>query len=265
MAMSVASDATSIQHPLLPVATGQYAERLPLESLREQFSRTWFNIFPDCGSPVAVVPDGSIDLQWIDGELRVAGPDPEVNCELRRPGTVVIGLRFHTGAASAWLHVPASAILGAREPLEAFWGSEARRIAAWAGGAADRAGVARRLESALAHRAASMPPPDPAASRIRRALEDAREPSIGSVRDLCAEVGLSERTLRRRCHEAFGYGPKTLQRIVRFQRLLRMTSANRAGAELATAAGYADQAHLVREARRMAAMTPTAIWEQLQR
>ena len=33
-------------------------------------------------------------------------------------------------------------------------------------------------------------------------------------------LDVSPRTLRRHCQEAFGYGPKTLDRILRFQRFL---------------------------------------------
>jgi dihydrofolate reductase len=76
----------------------------------------------------------------IDGELRVAGPDREVKRESSRLGATVVGFRFCPGAASVWLRTPASEITGARIPLEAFWGPEARSIAEWAGcaRAADR-------------------------------------------------------------------------------------------------------------------------------
>lgn len=253
-------------HPVLAGATGAYECRAPVETLREQFSRTWFNTLPNEGSAIAVVPDGYIDLQWIDGELRVAGPDRVAKCESLRPGVTVIGFRFRPGAASLWLRVPASEIADARVPLEVFWGPEARRIAEWAGCAPDPPGIARRLEVALARRAVGIRPPDPAASYIRRMLEVAPTLQPDVVRRLCAELRVSERTLRRRCHDAFGYGPKTLQRIVRFQSFLRLARQSRAGvAGLASEAGYADQAHLTREARRMAAMTPSAIREQLAR
>ena len=78
---------------------------------------------------------------------------------------------------------------------------------------------------------------------------------------LSGELAMSERTLRRHCEEAFGYGPKTLDRILRFQRFLKLVrgSRNAAAASLALEAGYADQAHLVRESRRLAATTPGEI------
>jgi len=78
---------------------------------------------------------------------------------------------------------------------------------------------------------------------------------------LSRELAMSERTLRRHCEDAFGYGPKTLDRILRFQRFLKLvrSTRNASAASLALEAGYADQAHLVRESRRLAATTPREI------
>jgi AraC-like DNA-binding protein len=69
-------------------------------------------------------------------------------------------------------------------------------------------------------------------------------------------LGLSERQLRRRFVDAVGYGPKTLARILRFQRFLALAGSGEDLARLALAAGYADQAHLTRETRRLAGRTP---------
>lgn len=50
-------------------------------------------------------------------------------------------------------------------------------------------------------------------------------------------------------------GPKTLQRVLRFQRFMRAAPrVELAGA--AALAGYADQSHLSRETRRLAGMSP---------
>lgn len=250
--------------PVLSSATGAHENRLPVGSLRDHFSSTWFNRFPVSGSAIAVVPDGFIDLQWIDGELRVAGPDREVMREWLRPGATVIGFRFRPGAANLWLGVPASKIVGARVPLDTFWGPEARSIAEWAGTARSPARIVRRLEAALARRARGIPAPDPAATYVRRLIDAAPGFAKDVVRQLCTELRVSERTLRRRCHEAFGHGPKTLQRILRFQRFLQLAGGGDAGiAGLAAELGYSDQAHLTRESRQMAAMTPAMIRRQL--
>jgi AraC-like DNA-binding protein len=77
------------------------------------------------------------------------------------------------------------------------------------------------------------------------------------VESLADDLGLSERQLRRRFHAAAGYGPKTLQRVLRFRRFLAGGEPDLARAALD--AGYADQSHLTRECVRLAGRTPTAL------
>ncbi|HEY4281329.1 MAG TPA: helix-turn-helix domain-containing protein, partial [Conexibacter sp.] len=78
-----------------------------------------------------------------------------------------------------------------------------------------------------------------------------------SVASTAERAFVSERALQRRFAQDIGYGPKTLQRVLRFQRFLRAlhgTDADLAGA--AALAGYADQSHLSRETRRLADLSP---------
>jgi AraC-like DNA-binding protein len=74
---------------------------------------------------------------------------------------------------------------------------------------------------------------------------------------VAARVYLSERQLQRRFVERVGYGPKVFQRVARFQRAARRLRSDGAGLAGAAAwAGYADQAHLTRESRRLSGLTP---------
>jgi AraC-like DNA-binding protein len=97
--------------------------------------------------------------------------------------------------------------------------------------------------------------------RVFALLSVGAPPGSPVVPWLCRGLGMSERTLRRHCEDAFGYGPKALDRILRFQRLLKLLRSfpEASTASLALDAGYADQAHLVRESRRLAATTPRRI------
>ncbi|MGH6916056.1 MAG: helix-turn-helix domain-containing protein, partial [Geminicoccales bacterium] len=84
----------------------------------------------------------------------------------------------------------------------------------------------------------------------------------GRVRDLCRDAGVSERQLRRRFRAAVGYGPKTLDRILRLQRALALNAAPEARlglAALAADAGYADQAHMSREFAELSGASPAAL------
>lgn len=252
--------------PVLGQAAGAYRERAPSALLRSHFSRTWIHRAPGGrAQEAAIVPDGRIDLQWIDGLLRIAGPDREAKIEDIPAGTCVIGLRFQPGVAVLWLRTAASDLVGQRVPLEAFWGGAARDLADWIPEAATPEGMACRLEAALAERAAAIVPSSDLPRSIFRLANARRHPGGENLRWMTGQLDLSERTLRRHCDAAFGYGPKTLARILRFQRFLRLARApGMTGlAALAVEAGYADQAHLTREARRLAGLTPGTIQAQL--
>jgi transcriptional regulator GlxA family with amidase domain len=78
-----------------------------------------------------------------------------------------------------------------------------------------------------------------------------------STAALAMQAGVSERQLHRRFLAAVGYGPKFLQRVLRFQVFLNSCRDVDSGlAELAFRSGYADQAHLNRETRLLAGLTP---------
>jgi AraC-like DNA-binding protein len=73
-----------------------------------------------------------------------------------------------------------------------------------------------------------------------------------TVDAIAERLGLSARQLQRRVKTGFGYGPKHLIRILRFQRAVRLARAGTSFAEASAIAGYADQAHLSRDTRALA-------------
>jgi methylphosphotriester-DNA--protein-cysteine methyltransferase len=77
-----------------------------------------------------------------------------------------------------------------------------------------------------------------------------------SVSAIAEELGISERQLRRRFHATVGYGPKTLARVLRFQRMLALARqrSSRDLGQLAVDAGYADQAHMTMECTQLAGL-----------
>jgi AraC-like DNA-binding protein len=81
---------------------------------------------------------------------------------------------------------------------------------------------------------------------------------------LAGELGWSHRRLIARYRDAVGLAPKLIARIVRFERLTALLTANPAAdwAGAAAACGYFDQAHLAREVRELADITPTELRAQ---
>jgi methylphosphotriester-DNA--protein-cysteine methyltransferase len=82
------------------------------------------------------------------------------------------------------------------------------------------------------------------------------------VEVLAREHGLSVRQFRRRFQATVGYGPKTLQRVLRFQRFIAYIDAEAVEADFARVAldfGYSDQPHLTRECTRFSGLPPAAL------
>ncbi len=75
---------------------------------------------------------------------------------------------------------------------------------------------------------------------------------------LAARLDLSRKHLAERFRAAIGVPPKTVARIMRFNRAQQLARAGEDWADIAASCGYADQAHLAREFQEMSGSTPTA-------
>jgi AraC-like DNA-binding protein len=201
---------------------------------------------------VRVVPDGCLDLIWSDGALRVAGPDTGPFLGSSPAGGSYTGLRFAPGTGPVVLGTPAHALTDRRVPLEDVWaGPSVRELTERLAAAAD---PGRVLESIALGRLRDAPPPDPVAMTVAGELRAGH--TVAAVARL---VGYSERQLRRRCLPAFGYGPKTLARVLRMDRALALARSGLPLADAGLRVGYADQAHFSREVKALTGVTPRAL------
>jgi len=192
-----------------------------------------------------VLPDGCMDLIWVEGQLFVAGPDTAAYVAPSRPGANFVAVRFAPGTGPAVLGAPAHELRDQRVPLADLWpGPRVRRLTEYLDQAPDRATA---LEAVALRRLERVDRPDPAVAAIVRLLR-----AGAPVSATADAVGLSERQLHRRSLAAFGYGPKTLVRILRMNRALDLSRDGTPFADVATATGYADQAHLAREVKALA-------------
>jgi AraC-like DNA-binding protein len=243
---------------------GAYREFAPSPPLHPLVACRWRREVPaeEVKDAALIVPDGCVDLVWRDGKLMVAGLDRTAWRSPLRGGEEIIGIRLRPGIAGAVFGMPASELLDARVPLEDLFGRRASDLAQRLGDARDLETRYLLLEGFVASAIADGAP-DPLVLAATRRLG-----FPGSRVDQLADaLGLSERQLRRRFHRAVGYGPKTLDRVLRFRRLLSQAQEVADGdqdlARLAADLGYADQAHMNRDAVRLTGMPPAqlaAIW-----
>ncbi|BCH33054.1 transcriptional regulator [Mesorhizobium sp. L-8-10] len=243
--------------PLAQV-TGEYLERPAPRSLRDSFACVWTHRMPLAPvRQVVIVPDATIDLQWLDGKFRIAGPDSSVQQEIVAAGATVVGFRFRPAVATAWLGASAEEFRDRRVALEDIWGMKARNMAAAVRDHLEAEGIVGAIEAVLARFGPECAAADAAMRAAYTLVAEGPPSGIPLVPWLGRALGMSERTLRRRFDESFGYGPKTLDRILRHQRFLRLAGTEGVStAMLAAEAGYSDQAHLVRESRRLTGSTP---------
>ena len=87
-----------------------------------------------------------------------------------------------------------------------------------------------------------------------------------SISRLADRAGISARQLQRRFLRDVGVTPKFYGRLTRFDAALavRNRQPNQTWALIAAEAGYADEAHLSREARALCGMTPQTFAEKME-
>jgi AraC-like DNA-binding protein len=232
-----------------------YRELAPPAELRHALLCLWVRVTAHHdGTPVRVFPDGCIDLIWrSERGAFVAGPDTRPVVGAAGPGSVTVGARFRPGAGGPALDQPLHELRDKRVQLRDLLPNLARRLDPEL--APD---AALREIVTVAGELAGNRPPDPLVAAASWRLGDPRVRSASVAWDL----GVSERHLRRLFLESVGYGPKTLQRVLRFRRFLGRLDAADGDVELAALAaecGFADQAHLTRECARLAGISPAAI------
>ena len=190
-----------------------YREIAPPPDLAAHVACVWTSV----SRGGAIFPDGCVDIVWRGDRLVVAGP---ATGPVRPPlpvGAPVFGVRFRLGVAGAALGLPADELADDDGPAGRRVGAVGAR-SGWPPAGRRRCVEAVR-ERVLGVAARSARAGRGAADGASRARASRRWPGLG----------VSERQLRRRFADAVGYGPKTLARVLRFQRFLELASRRRRG------------------------------------
>ncbi|WP_369915350.1 helix-turn-helix domain-containing protein [Xanthomonas sp. NCPPB 3005] len=231
----------------LPTSS-RYAERDAPPALRDRLCCSWRFRHGDADPlPTQVLPDGCVDLIWDGRVLFVAGPDRGASVATLAPGSVLSGVRLAAGAGASLLGVPLHAIADQRVALEALWDGRGRD---WQARLEDSTEPLAVLHALCASR--PLVADQPMAWVFAQLAGD----DAPRMAELTRSLGISERSLRRRCQDAFGYGAKTLERILRLQRFLRIARGHPTLTAAALQAGYGDAPHLVRDSRQLTGLSP---------
>ncbi|MGZ0148240.1 helix-turn-helix domain-containing protein [Kribbella sp. WER1] len=207
------------------------------------------------GGEFRILPDGCMDLMLIDGELYVAGPDSRAWTGSAPRGTRYAGVRFAPGAAPGFLGVPARVLLNEQVLLADLWSpNRSRRLL-------DRIRSAPDAPAALDLEVARLAdgPTDGLTAQVVTSVRSGLLRGSAGVSRLAGAIGLSERQLHRRCLDAFGYGPKLLDRVLWMNVALDHARTGLPLADVAMITGYADQAHLTRDVKALTGLPPKVL------
>lgn len=217
------------------------------------FSCTWKST-TDPHAPTEakrILPDLCADF-IVDstGKSWLVGPATGADLVSVAAGTTMWGIRINPPALRSLLGTAADAVQDSKIAFDDILTSRQARVLA----------DALRHEAVDAHLLGQLwrgLEPDHGIERGYSALISS--PST-PIREIAADLGVSERHFRRSITSAVGLSPKLIQKVQRMQDVLTLSrGANLTLSSLAGRAGYADQAHLARDTRALAGLTPTQL------
>jgi AraC-like DNA-binding protein len=222
----------------------------------------------------SVLPNGAMELmvnfgprQQVVGYGERAADDPFANAWLAgiqdqrlvhaaKSGADHISVRFRPGGAHAFFDLPMDELTDQVVELEYLIGAAARSLRDRLGEIPDDVGRCRAFEEWLLERRRAV---HPYFATVRKAGDLLRSSRFRmSVAELCENLGLSNRYLGAQFRSVIGLSPKPFARVERFQSVIRSCRGRSRveWARLAHEFRYADQAHLIREFRRLGSVTP---------
>jgi AraC-like DNA-binding protein len=167
---------------------------------------------------------------------------------------VSVGVQLLPGAAQALFGVSAAELAGRHTPLQDLWGARADSVLQQLAEQSDPQRQLARLESLLAAQFQTEPALHPG---VAQALAACAHP--GRIDELVRASRYSHRGFIAQFRQASGMSPKRYARLMRFQAVLAALRQQPAASlsALAHGAGYSDQAHMTREFREFAGVTPS--------
>ncbi len=238
--------------------TRSYRERAPTASIVAFVECHWTSeVAQGADASHPVHPDGCIDLLYdaASGKLEVVGTMTRTLWVEGRGPAAHAGVRFRPGGALPFLREPADRFTDRAIDASSVLGRAARELEERLADSSSIAVAQAMIEAFLVERAREI---DPIDARVAHAAARLRaDPSL-RVDALTDELGVTRQHARRLFLEHVGVTPKVFARNARAARVVRSIDARAPLARAALDAGYADQAHMSRELRRVLGMPPSA-------
>lgn len=230
--------------------------------------------------PQRIVPDGHPELLFHYGDpyaepgrgvqSRIVFAGQIAQPLLLQPGACagVIGVRFHPAAARVLFGLSMVECAERRLDASALWGAAGEALLEQLQALRDAASRLDRVERFVRERlTVSRRPMQAAVSHCVRLMQSPAAERL-TIDELAAQAQCSGRQLERLFLAEVGVPPRLLASILRFRRVFDVLEASpspSAGvwAGAAAAAGYFDQAHMIRDFKRFAGQTPQVFHRSL--
>ncbi len=227
-----------------------YEERGPGRVSRRQVATSGAVVFVTWGAPMEVSV-GGIPSSFRAFVAGVQDRPVRTDHDGLQEG---IGVHLSALGVPALLGVPGAELANRCVSLHEVLGRDAWALVEQLSGVAAPTERVKLIEAALARRLGDGRSFSPEVVWVWGKLRS--QPSA-HVADLAAKVGWSRTRLASRFSEQVGISPKRFARVVRFERARRLVGDGQSSlAEVATRAGYYDQAHLCRDVSALAGCTP---------
>ncbi|MEX0683912.1 MAG: helix-turn-helix domain-containing protein [Dehalococcoidia bacterium] len=167
-----------------------------------------------------------------------------------------VQINFTPIGARMFLGIPMSELTNRTIGLDDAFGAEGARLVERLHGARDWEKRFAMLDAAILTRIDAAPPPSEAVVLAWYRLN--RSGGKASIASLAEELGWSGKHLIAQFRDQVGLAPKTAARVIRFNAAIRRlrSGVSLDWADVVAECGYYDQAHLLREFREFAGMTP---------
>jgi AraC-like DNA-binding protein len=228
--------------PLAPFVEHYWCVRWDLRGLPPQRQET--------------LPHPNVHLVVERGEARVWGIHAGRFVRTLEGRETVFGVKFAAGGFRPVLGRPVATLANRSLPARALFGAAIDAIVPAIPACADIAAMAALIEPVLLAR---LPPSGPPVAQVRALVAmAAAERGLTRAEHLAERAGLGLRTLQRLFREHVGASPKW---VIQRYRLHEAVAQLQAGGEvdwteLALALGYYDQAHFIRDFRRLVGHAP---------
>ncbi len=241
--------------------TSRHVRHAPIDALRGFVEHFWFIAWNLGDAPpyaAATLQHPSVHLAFEDGGSRIVGVMTKRFETVLSGRGRVFGVKFRPGGFRPWLGRAVATITDRRIAPADVFGRAITSLDAAITACDDELAM---IERATAFLVAHLPPPDPNVERAAAlAASIAAEREITRVEQLVASSGLERRALQRLFREYIGVSPKWVINRYRLHEALEQIAAGDAidWTRLALDLGYFDQAHFIRDFRRLVGVSPGA-------